>query len=156
MESQLDWNDAEEQKMDIVTMKEFEALCDKTFSIKEEKDVLKKALKGVEERLVEAQQQVIAYLEQFGKTKYLANAGNVHITERRSVRLPQGEDKKAFFDFLDSKGVLFDMVHMNSRTLQSFYKEEMNAALDAGNIDFQVPGIEEPVAVKTLTMKKAK
>ena len=151
----MDWTDDEEKQMDTVTLKEFEEVCAKTFALKAEKERLTKLAKEKGVELLEAQQKVIAYLEEFGKTKYLANSGNVHITERRSVKLPKGDDKQAFFDYLESKGVLFDMVNINSRTLQGFYNEEMNAALEDGNIDFQVPGIEEPVAVKTLTMKKA-
>jgi len=150
-----DWF-GEEQEMDVTTAKEFEALVDSVFTLRAEYEAEKSRLSELNGELELKKQKVAAFLKEFGKTKHLGRLGSVSVSSRLSVRTPKTPDEKeAFKEYLEEKGAL-DLLSINSRTLQSLYKEEMEAALEEGNIDFSMPGVGEPTFTETLTMRKQK
>lgn len=83
-----------------------------------------------------------------GKLFYKAN--------NTSVKIPRTlEDKEKLFNFLREKGLFEQMVSVNSQTLNSLYKSLAEEALQQGNLDFKIPGVEEPTIYTTLKLKKA-
>ena len=75
---------------------------------------------------------------------------------RSSVTTPKSpEEKKALFDFLESKGIFLEMVSVNSQTLNSLYKSLEAEALKRGELEFRLPGVPEPTTYINLKLKRA-
>lgn len=65
------------------------------------------------------------------------------------------EDKKSLWDYIAQKygiDVAYDKFGMHSKTLQSFYKEELASAEDPSL--FSLPGIAEPTSEKEFRFRK--
>ena len=145
-----------EIEMDKVTAEEFEKLCESCFKLKNNIKERESKIKDDKGLLDEMHQKVLEYLEKYNKTKHVCALGTLSKTERMSVKLPQGENKKLFFDYLKEKGVFEDLVHINSRTLQSMYRQEIEAHINDGDPGWEMPGIEGAVTVTTVSMRAAK
>lgn len=151
-----DWF-CEEQEMDETTAKQFEDLVDSLFTLKSEIEAEDQRLKERKQELELKKQKVRAFLQEYGKQKHIGRLGSVSSGQRLSVKVPQDpEAKEAFFKYLKEKGIFEDLVSVHSRTLQTFYKGEMEAALEDGDIDYAMPGIGEPTYTETLTMRRSK
>lgn len=91
------------------------------------------------------------HLEVFGNlldkleiTSFKTNFGSVSKTEQPNYRLPQDDDsRKKFFSYLKEKGVYDTMITINSRSLQSYVKQEVELSELDGNFDVLPDGIEE-------------
>lgn len=98
----------------------------------------------------EAQEaRVLAMMEAIGKEKYFHPiAGTVSVIPKTSWRTPKtNEAKLAFFDYIRQKygdEVLTSKISVNANTLNSFCKEEFEAAIANGDASFRIPGLEEP------------
>lgn len=87
--------------------------------------------------------------------QYRGPDGLISISKRTSVKTPKSdEDKRAFFAYLQSKGLFDTMVNVNSMTLNAFYKEELANAEAAGNFEFKIPGLNEVTITPTLSFRK--
>lgn len=115
-------------------------------------DSVSDELKRQEEKLHKMDTKLIEYLEALGRSSYDSPYGKISRETRYSVKLPQGEDKEKFFAYLKEKGVFEDMVHMNSRTLQTFYRAEMEAHKAIPG--WKVPGCGEPSGQVIVKFKK--
>jgi len=111
-------------------------------------------LKKQEEKLHKMDSKLIEYLEALGRSSYDSPYGKISRETRYSVKLPQGDDKTKFFEYLKSKGAFEDMVHMNSRTLQTFYRTEMEA--NKATPGWKVPGCGEPSGQVIVKFKRNK
>lgn len=102
--------------------------------------------------------QIMEALKSAGKTKYFVDGvGTMSLSSKPVVRVPSSiESKKEFFKYLRSisEEVLFSMTTVNSNTLNSWYKQKLDEALNAGNLGFSVPGIEQPTMRETLSFRK--
>lgn len=74
---------------------------------------------------------------------------------KSSVTTPKTlEEKKEFFDFLESRGIFLEMVSINSQTLNSLYKSLADEAAKEGVLDFKMPGIPEPTTYTNLKLRR--
>lgn len=143
--------------MDTTTLQEFEKICAQAFEIRAGIDVLEDRVKDEKKRLEEFENKIAAILEAHEKQSYQSAQGTVYIHEVTSFKLPEGaENKKLFFEHLKKKGIFEDMVSVHSKTLNSYCKKEMEAAIEQGNVTYKVPGIEDPVTIKDVRFRKAK
>lgn len=110
--------------------------------------------KRITEQLEQAEAKMLSMLEDSGLKSYRAPAGNCVITHRTSVRTPKTpEDRKAFFDYLKSKGIFDAMIGVNSATLNSYYKEEFEVASREGRV-LEIPGLTEITVDAILSFRK--
>lgn len=88
----------------------------------------------------------------------LPGYGTVYRQKSFSVKIPKdpAAKDKLFGWIREHKGddVLKNMVSINSQTLNSFYKAELEVAKEKGDIDWALPGIEAPEVYYTLNMRK--
>lgn len=153
--SEESWGATEaETEMDDITLTEFEALGDKCFDLKREITLDDRVLKEKKADLLKLQNKVMSYLQKYGKKNHQFKSGLFSVTQRTSVRLPQGDEKEKFFTYLKEKGIFEDMVHMNSQTLNSFYKAEMESHLADGDVTWEMPGVGEPIVSLIPSMRK--
>lgn len=146
----------EEKPVSEITLAEFEKLCNRVFEQKGVVDAAQAVADEESAKLEELKRQVLAAFEKNGMEKFACGAGTVYAVDRFSVQTPKTiEQKKLLFNYLREKGIFLEMASVNSQTLNSFYKAEMDNAVKAGNVDFKVPGIGEPAHTRTLNMRKA-
>jgi hypothetical protein len=46
------------------------------------------------------------------------------------------------------------MISVNSQTLNSFAKKELEAAKETGDIDFKIPGLGEPTLTEMIALRR--
>lgn len=92
----------------------------------------------------------LAELDQFD----VPDVGKVFIKNVYNFKLPQGESRQAFFDYLKKTGQE-DMLTVNHNTFNSFCKKKLEEAHERGELSVDVPGVEDPTLYQTVTMRKA-
>jgi hypothetical protein len=108
--------------------------------VKEEE--LSRAKKEVTEALELEERKMMEMLEASGMTSYKSPFGQVVLAFRTSVKTPKlPEEREAFFQWLRDKGLYDTMISVNSNSLNSLYKNELEEARDRGEVDFSIPGI---------------
>jgi len=144
-----------EIEMDQVTAEEFENLCEACFKLKANIKAQEDKVKDEKILLEEMHQKVLEYLDKYKKPNHRCSLGLLSKKETKSVKLPQGENKTKFFNYLKEKGVFEDIVHINSRTLTAMYNQEIDARVEAGDVSWEMPGIEGAITTTKIAMKKA-
>lgn len=139
-----------------ISLEEFQALGALLWEEKAKLEQLEQVASVQSKEVERLKAKVISCLEAAGLDKFaVAGHGTVFKTQRFTVTVPKdGADRDAFFAYLESKGIFRELITVNSQTLNSYYKKEMEAAIEAGNPDFKVPGIGEPKLSLTLGMRK--
>lgn len=114
--------------------------------------LVKKEITG---RLEDAEKKMIETLLANEMTSYRSPSGLCSLSFRTSVKTPKTlEDKTALFEYLKQKGLYDTMVSVNSQTLNSFYKSELEAAKERGDDNFNVPGVTEISVQQILSFRK--
>lgn len=149
----------DEKPMEAVTVKELNELCEQAFLQREKVEEAKKAYKEEDEKLDKLQATLIEYLNHVGHSSWKTDHGTITRVERWSVTVPKTkEDKLLLFAYLQEKDMFFEMVNINSKSLQGFYREEQEEAVRSGKVlletDFKIPGIGEPKMVQTISMRR--
>lgn len=139
-----------------ITVEQLDGLCLDLFDKREQKNKLQEQLKAVQADLDSLESKIIAVMDETEKEKiHVKGKGLIYTTDRFTVPTPKNlDDKKKFFKHLTERGIFFEMVSVNSQTLNTFYKSEMENAVARGDVDFKLPGIGEPSHVRTLSVRK--
>lgn len=137
----------------------FETLIGEAYALEAEIEAYERdVLKPKKAKLDLMEGQILQTLADNELTSFKSSHGTVVRSTRYSVRTPKTiEEKTAFFEWLNkSKGreVYWTYVSVNSQSLNSFYKAEMEAAKEAADFDFKIPGIGEPEATPVLSKRK--
>jgi hypothetical protein len=153
---QLDaWEAGEEKPMAVETIAEFEQIIDESFVLKEKIEEIEKIQIGaLKTRLHDLDQKILATLQHYNKTSYRAGRGMVVKTEKFSVKFPKDpEGKRLVRDFM-GEDTYSDMTSINFAVFNAWYKQKLEAAKEAGDIGFQIPGCEAPTYVEYLQRRK--
>ena len=141
-----------------MTVAQLQALIGQSYELDREIDEIeKKTVEPLKAKLREIDATILATLEALEMTSFKTPHGTVVRTNRFSVQVPKDiEAKSAFFKWLSEKGreVYWQYVTVNSQSLNSLYKQEMEIAKEAGNLDFSLPGIGQPTFSATLSRRK--
>ena len=137
--------DEEKGMTEEIALTEFDALCKKILLKKKELDAAKAVEDKISKELEAMKGEVLAHFKNADIERHsVKGLGTVSVTSKSSVKVPVGADRQAFFEYLRKQGIFETMITVNSATLNSWYNQEMEAAIATGKIDFQVPGILEP------------
>jgi Lon protease-like protein len=113
--------------------------------------------KAISEQLEVAEKTMIELLVAADLKTYPAPAGKCTVTYRTSVKLPQTpEEKEALAEYCRAKGKYEMVFKPNSQSLNSFWKEEFDAAAEAGADDFQMPGVSGITITPNLSFTRSK
>lgn len=141
-----------------VTLAEMEELVAEFLATEDELETLKRQkVKPLEEKIAVLEGRILDVLWSNDITSYRAKAVTVIRATRYTVATPKTqEDKAAYFAWLRAKSeeTYWAQMSVNSQTLNSFYKAEMEVAKESGDIDFKIPGLGEPEAKPYLTRRK--
>ncbi len=139
-----------------VSLSEFQGLCQKVWEEKGRLERIEAEAKAQSQVVESLKASVIAAMEENEMEKFsVPGHGTLFKQNRFTVTVPKdGAEREAFFEYLKAKEIFDSMITVNSQTLNSWYKQEIDAELAAGNPDFAVPGIAEPKHIVTLGMRK--
>lgn len=135
------------QKLDLLA-REYRDAKDAVDEIKAEKDRAEKVVKNIEKR-------VSSLLEQIGRKSFKTAYGTMINMQKWSVRIPKDPEKlNELREYATELGVVESLFKPNHASLNSFYKSQMEAAVESGNIDFKVPGIDDPTCTTIVQLRK--
>jgi hypothetical protein len=138
-----------------VTLSDLKGLVAELRDVRSQKDGLNAQLSELEKNKKRLEDKIIPILEQSNLTSFNCEFGRVTRSARFSVKFPKDDQEKkaALRAYLDSKGIFDDSWTFNHQSLNSFYKEELEAAAARGDEDFEIPGLEATTDV-TLSFTK--
>ena len=136
-----------------VTVETFETLCRE---LKEKRDLYefkKREASEVNSEVEAIENKLAECLHESGKDSYKSEFGTVGLSFRTSYRVPQGEGREEFFNYLRSRGVFDGIITVNSQTLNSWARKEIEAAQEKGEV-LEIPGLGDPTITPTISFRK--
>ena len=110
----------------------------------------------ISKRLEEKEQRVMDLLLEHGLSSYKAPDGTMSLSQRFSAKLPQGEDRLAFFAYLKELGKFDELVGIASTTYTSYVKEQYELAQERGEGEPVIPGVTEVKLVPRLSFRQSR
>lgn len=156
-ESLNEWDQVQPIDSEISVQEMDEALA-KLRDLKEDYAIKDKIKKEAYAMVKDQEEKVISMLERTGKRKYVSDCGTATKVDELSVKTPKTpEEKRAFFNWIKTN--LGEDAHdiymtVNSRTLNSLYKEQSEIAAARGEV-LKIDGLEDPITVTKLSFRKA-
>lgn len=149
-----EWKDSEQ--LNDTAISRCDWLSNKLIENKATQDALNDDLKSLREDADKYESELQRILEHFQKTSWKTSNGAIELRKRISVRTPKTpEEKKAFFEWCQKKGVFWEVCGVNSQTLNALFKSEMEIAQQEGK-DFSMPGIPSPEEFTQVIVKRSK
>lgn len=138
-----------------ISIPEFTSLIEQAYILKRQVDALESQKEKTQEQLNNVNHKILDVLSKTNQTSFKTVHGTVVRNKRFSVRHPSDPAKKdAFFNYLQERGIFKNMVSVNSQTLSSWYRQELDAAVERGEVEFSVPGLDTPTYVEYITLRK--
>ena len=138
-----------------MTIEQMNQLAERIDNLRRREEEASSVKKSVTNELESAENEMIVALQEGGLKNYRAPAGLCTVTFRTSVKTPKTpEEKAAFYGFLKENGYYDELISVNSQKLNSFYKEQMELAIERGDDDFALPGIEGVTVTPNLSFKR--
>lgn len=132
-------------------VKQLKELC---ISMRNQKDIVAKLdaeKKEQQKELEKLQHEIMEHLNAADLTNFDFDEGKVIKAQRTSVKVL---DKYALAEYLKKLGRFEDLFSFNSATINSYYKEQLEKAIEEGNVDFKVEGLSDPVVFEYLQVRK--
>lgn len=138
-----------------VTFSEVDAVCAQLIELEGLYDLQKNVFDETKAEISRLEFELMKLFEKTKQESYRFGGKNFLAINHLSVKVPKGDDRIEFFNFLKSTGQLETVVSLSSASLCKWYKDESEAARIRGEI-FAAPGIAIPTEYKTITMRKSK
>lgn len=141
--------------MEEITLKDMDALIEQISNKRYEIDEHRIIEKKLNAELDELERKCISYLKELGRESYQSPIGTIYQIQKPRITTPKTDkDKKAFFDYLEKKGLFLQYASVNSNSLNSFYRAEFEAAKERGEMDFNIPGLGAPSIYETVGFRR--
>lgn len=143
--------------MSYLAMKDIklEEIADAYFTLRERKREAEEAFDKAKSEFKDAESRMVSALEVAGLEGAELLGHSFRIRPRFGVRLPASEEaSRSLQDYLKERGLWEQMNSISSKKLNSWFQAEMDAALEEGQLDFSVPGLEEPTIRVELSVRK--
>lgn len=138
-----------------ITVEELENAAAQIAALRERESELSNQKKVITAELEQSEAKFLDMLKSEDMTSYKSKVGTIGISHRSSVKTPKSpEERKAFFAYLQSKGIFDSMISVNSMTLNAWYKRELDSAIEQGKDDFEVPGLTGLTLTETITFRR--
>ena len=137
--------------MDI---KDLQALCERMNMVRQQIDDIKEDKKKLEAELATMKKEAVEHLDAHGLKNFDHGQGKISINERKSVSI---QDKHVLFNWLKEQNIFEDMVTISAPTANKLYKEELEKATEAGDVDFLtqgIPGLSSPNTFRDIRFLK--
>lgn len=141
----------------MITIEEVKALVKELADTRILIAELNKPVTAAELKKKELQAKITGLLRDMNEKSYECEFGRVSRVAEFSVKLPQGEDKLKFFEYLKEKGLFEAYATINYASLNAYYKAELESAKKGdplAALNFSLPGIGEATTFETIRFKK--
>ncbi len=142
----------------MITVEEVKALVQELAETRQILKNIEDNKKPIEKRKGELEIKLAGMLKEMKEKAFVCEYGRITRVTNFSVKLPQGEEKLKFFDYLRQRDGLFDaMATINYQTLNSFFKAEWEEAKKQdpmAALNFSLPGIGEAKSFETIQFRK--
>ncbi len=146
----------------MITIQEVKSAIKRLDELDADLDVHAKATKILNEEKTALKAHITGMLKEMNEKTFKSEFGTVTKVTDFSVKMPQGEDKEKFFNYLKERGAFESLVSVNYQTLNSYYKEQKELAVAAAKangdamaaLNFSLPGIGEPKSFETIRFTK--
>lgn len=142
--------------MSEITVNGLKDLCEKVLEIRHRAEAAEEILSAINKEKLDAEQELIQTMTELNMKDFRDEKGLFLIRKTSSVTTPKGDNKEIFFDYLKEIGHFDALATVHSKTLNSWYNQEKEAAILRGEPIFSVPGLEMPVERLGLTIRPAK
>lgn len=145
--------------IDHVTVRDLDDLIAKISFLEKDKEMFDQKIKEINKELMKHEATATRYLKELNRNEYDTPIGKLKISEKWHVNLPDTDlAKLEFFEWLKSQGIFEKYATINSRSLQSLYKAEMENAKERGEdpLTFSLPGIPAPKLYEQTDFKSKK
>lgn len=132
-------------------IKELNELSKAFFNAKKILEAKKAETKIAQEDCDELESKLLKACEENDLKCHESPYGKFFVQSRLTVKVPQGDDRKAFFDYLKSIGAFDALITVNSQTLNSFYKQKVEE--NPSNV--AMPGLGLPSEYKYLNTRQS-
>lgn len=140
-----------------VTIEQLEEKAAELRELHDRYDLLKIDMEKLNEKEEKIQRELMGLLEAAEITSYKSKSGLVVMSTLTSVAVPKDKgSKEQFFNYLKEKGIYDEVVNVNSKWLNSYYKKENESAAERGELFFSIPGIGQPFQKSRLSFRKVK
>lgn len=139
-----------------VTVEDMDKLVLELKEARADADAKDEIVKAANKKVRELEGRCVAYLKELKRDNYNTPDGTIYIQKKWTVQTPKtDDDKKSFFAWLEEKGIFWAYATVNSQSLNSLYKQEVEAATERGEM-LSVPGIGAPTLYEGLGFRKGK
>jgi hypothetical protein len=141
----------EQQEVSINDLKQ---RVDRLGALRAEYQAEKSRLAGLNETIEELEREIVRILEAAGLERFDGEEVAVFLREKRSVKVPRDpEARNAFFNYLRGQGVFEELITVNAQTLNSWWKQEVEALRSKG-LPEEIPGIGEIITWYDIQVRK--
>lgn len=150
-EQAIDLNKAwyDEEDTSPIEVPEFEKLLSEMNKQNQVIKRMKSDIKDQQAIMTKMKTKVLAYFEEFGKTKYSANFGTVYLKTNFTCKTPKTpEEKAALFAWMEEQGIYDQYATVNSKSLNTLYNSMVKE-----NSDFIMPGTSDPGFYQTVEIR---
>jgi len=127
-------------------LKELDARMEELMSLKLAYDNLKQKSGEIYATMEQKKQELASILEDHGRDSYKSPAGTFNFKYIENYRVPKDEEsRQKFFGYLRERGILDDMMTVNSATLNAWAKTE----------EGDIPGITKSEPYIKASVRKA-
>lgn len=139
--------------MKMKSLKEMDEMVSRLRHLREEETELRNLAKAKSSEVEEMEQQILNELKTQELDSFKGSAGTVYLSKRYDVKFPKDDQQKfQLKKYLEQKGVLDLLWSINYQSLNSWWKQEMDAAFERNEL-LDVPGIN-PVESESLNFRK--
>ncbi len=148
-----DWNPIKTETK--VTVEDLQTLCERVSEARQVLDKAAEEKKSADNLVDSLERELIEMLSTLNLKSFKTKDYNYIRTVRSMFRVPRGEDRTVFFDYLKDKGLFDEMITVNSQTLNSYAKSVLDAAEREGRLsEVQIPGLGQPELTETIQVRK--
>lgn len=137
------------------TVKTIKEMIEEMKEIEAKADVVEAELTEYKKQIHALRGKISAALEEDGLDSFETPDTKVFLKEVYSWKLPQGDEKVKFFEYLKANGQE-DMLTVNSQTFNSFCRQQLEGALQNGQTSIDIPGVGDFTLFKQLNVRKRK
>jgi hypothetical protein len=146
----------DEKKIEETKLKDLQVMIKTAFDLQTEVKRIEDQASEKQEELDKLKFKMNSILGEHNMSYFKSEFGSITRKAEFSVKVPKLQaDREAFFAYLREKELFDQMITVNSKTLNSYVKEQRDAALDEGVVDFSIPGIEPGIEIYRISMRKA-
>lgn len=151
----VDWFQESEVAASDMSVSDFDALCSRAFEQRKKIDGMKEELKQEQEEMRKLESKILAQMELWDKKNYSCPFGKVQVSNKFVVPVPKSEEaKRLLFEEFKRRGIFYQYATVNSNSLNSWYKQELEEAQRNGIAALDIPGLESPTHISILSFRK--